>query len=137
MGCKTSFVDVARACTTSLVQFVPGRGLGISFPYGLIAGSAGRVCAIAAACHSEIYMTINATEACVKVIIVARPAMSALVFLFLCRADFVRRVSESTSDKGASAKDSGGSTCCEHQKHRIQCKDSGGSSSQNSRKETL
>ena len=37
-------------------------------------------------CHVEIYMTINATEACVKVITVARPAMSALVFLFLCRA---------------------------------------------------
>ena len=86
MGCKTSFVDMARACTTSLVQCVVGRGLGISFPYGLIAGSAGRVCAIAAACHVEIYMTINATEACVKVITVARPAMSALVFLFLCRA---------------------------------------------------
>ena len=48
--------------------------------------------------------------------------------------DFVRTVSESTSDKGASAKDSGGSTCCEHQKHRIQCKDCGGSRSQDSRK---
>ena len=64
-----------------MVPYVAGRGVDTSCCYGLIAGSAGRVCEIASACHFEIEMTMNATKACVEVIKGARPALCALVFL--------------------------------------------------------